>query len=368
MKPDFAEIAKHFCFCGSLHRVEPLRSGHINDSYAAWFQGPGAEPHRYLLQRINHHVFRSPERLMQNIEQVSEHIRNKVLTSGGDPDREALTLVRTTDGGVLHRAPGNEYWRAALFVEGAQTYDKARDLDQVYHAARAFGQFQRMVIDFPAEQLHETIPNFHHTPKRFEAFIQAVQRDARNRVGSVQSEIEFVEQRATETSILVDGLEAGLLPQRVTHNDTKFNNVMIDDATGEGVCVIDLDTVMPGLSLYDFGDAVRSGANNAAEDERDLSLVTIDLEIFEHLVAGYLDAAGEFLTAAEIDHLPFSAKLMTLECGMRFLTDHLDGDRYFRIHRPGHNLDRCRTQFKLVRDLEANLEALEAIVERHRPR
>jgi hypothetical protein len=368
MTPDFAEVTSRFCFRGDLIGVEALRSGHINDSYAAVFRVPGEEPHRYLLQRINHHVFRSPERLMQNMVNVTEHVRNKVLSAGGDPDREALTLVRTVDDGILHRTPGGEYWRAALFIEGAQTYDSARDLDQVYHAARAFGQFQRMVSDYPPQQLHETIPDFHHTPKRYEALAQAVRRDTRNRVQAVQAEIRFVEARAGDCSVLVDALEARILPQRVTHNDCKFNNVMIDDVTGEGVCVIDLDTVMPGLSLYDFGDAVRSGANSAAEDERDLSLVTIDLEIFERLVAGYLDATGENLASAEIDHLAFSAKLMTLECGMRFLTDYLDGDRYFRIHRPDHNLDRCRTQFKMVRDMEAKQSAMEAIVERHRPR
>ena len=371
MNPDFAQITNHFCFRGDLYHVERVHSGHINDSYAAVFRapdkGPGEEPHRYLLQRINHHVFRSPERLMRNIEGVSGHVRDKVLAAGGNPDREALTLVRTVDGGVLHRTPGGEYWRAALFVEGAQTYDSASSLEQVYSAARAFGTFQRMVSDYPAEQLYETIPDFHNTPKRFEAFVQAVRRDDQNRARGVRAEIRFVEQRAAETAILIDALEAGTLPQRVTHNDTKFNNVMIDDATGVGICVIDLDTVMPGLSLYDIGDAVRSGANSAAEDERDLSLVTIDLEVFGHLVAGYLDAAGEFLTGVEIDYLPFSAKLMTLECGMRFLTDYLEGDRYFRIHRPEHNLDRCRTQFKMVRDMEAKQGAMEAIVERYRP-
>ena len=368
MNPDFVEIASHFFFHGDLYKVEPLHSGHINDSYAAVFRTPGNEPHRYLLQRINHHVFHSPERLMQNIEGITEHVRNKVRAAGGDPDREALTLVRTVHGSVLHRTPGGEYWRAALFVEGAQTYESARSLDQVYSAAQAFGNFQTMVSDFPAEQLHETIPDFHHTPKRFEALVQAVQRDTRNRAHSVQAEIQFVEQRAAETTVLIDSLEAGTLPRRVTHNDTKFNNVMIDDETGLGICVIDLDTVMPGLSLYDFGDAVRSAANTAAEDERDLSLVTVDLDIFEHLTAGYLDAAGEFLTTAEIETLAFSARLMTFECGMRFLTDHLDGDRYFRIHRPDHNLDRCRTQFKMVRGFEAKRGAMERIVERHRPR
>lgn len=368
MRPDFTEIASHFLFRGDLIGVERLRSGHIHDSYATVFRTPGAEPHRYLLQRINQHVFRSPERLMRNIEGITEHVRNKVLLAGGDPDREAFTLVRTVEDRALLRTPSSEYWRAALFVEGAQTYDNARNLAQVYSAARAFGVFQEMVSDYPAEQLYETIPDFHHTPKRFEAFAQSVGRDAKNRARAVQAEIEFIEQRVAEIGVLVDALEEGILPQRVSHNDCKLNNVMIDDATGEGICVIDLDTVMPGLSLYDFGDLVRSAANSAAEDEQDLSLVAFDLEVFEHLVAGYLDAAKGFLTAAEIDYLPLSAKLMTLECGMRFLADHLDGDRYFRIHRPDHNLDRCRTQFKMVRDMEASLGAMEAAVERHRSR
>jgi Ser/Thr protein kinase RdoA (MazF antagonist) len=231
--------------------------------------------------------------------------------------------------------------------------------------AQAFGGFQRLLSDFPDEQLHHTIPDFHHTPKRFSAFVQAVQRDVMNRAHSVRKEIEFVEQRADETSTLIDLLDKGLLPQRVTHNDTKFNNVMIDDETGQGVCVIDLDTVMPGLSLYDFGDAVRSGANTAAEDEPNLTQVAINLDIFERFVAGYLGATRDFLTPLEIVHLPFSARLMTLECGMRFLNDHLNGDLYFRIQRENHNLDRCRTQFKMVQDMEARFEEMVRIVERY---
>lgn len=303
---------------------------------------------------------------MQNIEGITRHIRNKVVAAGGDPDREALTLVRTVDGGVLHRSPGGEYWRAALFVEGAQTYDSARSLQQVYSAGQAFGKFQRLVSDFPAEQLHETIPDFHHTPKRLRALIQAVECDVENRARSVQAEIEFAMHRTDETSVLQGLLDAGRLPLRVTHNDTKFNNVLIDDDTGVAICVIDLDTVMPGLSLYDFGDAVRFGANPAAEDERDLSRVTIDLEIFDCLTKGYLDAAGAFLTPLELEYLSFSARLMTLECGMRFLTDHLNGDIYFRIRRPNHNLDRCRAQFKLLRDMEARFDEMVRIVETHR--
>ena len=362
---DLATLASCFQFEGHFLQAEPLPSGHINDSYAASFHLPGGSPRRYLLQRINHHVFRTPEKLMQNIEAITAHLRAKIVSSGGDPERETLTLIPTLDGGVLHRPSGGHYWRAAIFIEGARTYDIVESLDHVYSAGRAFGNFQRLLGDFPAGQLHETIPDFHHTPKRFAAFVKAVERDVANRASSVQAEIAFVEQRAADMPILVDLLAQGQLPLRVTHNDTKFNNVMIDDRTGEGICVIDLDTVMPGLSLYDFGDAIRSGANSAAEDERNVSQVTLDLDIFDHFAAGYLHTARGFLTALEIEYLPFSARLMTLECGMRFLTDHLNGDVYFRIHHSNHNLDRCRAQFKMVRDMEARFDEMVRIVRSH---
>ncbi len=366
LNSNLVSIVQHFHFDGDFSHAEPIPSGHINDSYAAWFRRADGQAHRYLLQRINHHVFRSPEKLMENIEGVTSHLRNKILASGGNPQRETLTLIPTRDGGTLHRTPGGDYWRAAVFIEGAQTYEIARDLEQVYCVAKAFGRFQRWVSDLPAERLHETIPDFHHTGKRFAAFVRAVERDVASRAHTVRAEIEFVEHRAGEVSILVDLLERGRLPQRVTHNDTKFNNVMIDDRTGQGICVIDLDTVMPGLSLYDFGDSVRSGANPAAEDERDLSQVTVDLGIFDRLAAGYLEAARDFLTPLEIDLLPFSAKLMTFECGMRFLTDYLNGDVYFRVRRPDHNLDRCRTQLKMVADMEERFDEMVRIIERYR--
>lgn len=368
MAHDIAQVVKHFQFEGKYLTAEPLPSGHINDSYAAWFRGADGRPHRYLLQRINHYVFRSPERLMQNIEAITTHLRKRILDLGGDPNRETLNLIPTLDNDYLFCTPSGDYWRSAIFIEGAQTVDTAESLDQVLCAARAFGKFQRLVSDFPAGQLHETIPDFHHTPKRLKAFVQAVERDQENRALSVKPEIEFVERRSAETSLLVDLLECGQVPERVTHNDTKLNNVMFDDKTGEGICVIDLDTVMPGLSLYDFGDAVRSGANSAAEDEPNLDLVDFDLDTFDRFAAGYLETTGEFLTPLEIEYLPFSAKLMTLECGLRFLTDHLNGDVYFRIHRTGHNLDRCRTQFKMVQQMEERYDTMLEIVQNYRQR
>jgi Ser/Thr protein kinase RdoA (MazF antagonist) len=366
MRPDFAAIVGHFQFEGDFLDVSPCGFGHINDTCAARFRKTSGAVHRYILQRINRNVFKHPEELMHNVEKVTAHLREKIVAAGGDPDRETLNLVPTVDGKTFYKTHDGKYWRAYIFIEGAQTYQVVEDLDHVYNAAKAFGSFQELLGDLPAGQIYETIPNFHHTRKRFEAFIEAVGRDAKNRAQFARAGIEFAEQRAEETLVLVDLLERGKLPERVTHNDTKLNNVMIDDETGEGICVIDLDTVMPGLSLYDFGDCVRSGANMAGEDERDLSRVRVDLEVFDCLAHGYLDAARDFLTPLEIDYLPFSAKLMTLECGMRFLTDYLEGDVYFKIHRENHNLDRSRAQFRIVSDVEEKLNQMERIVEKYR--
>ena len=366
MKPDFENVVRHFQFKGDFREADPYGFGHINDTYAAWFRKADGVAHRYLLQRINHDVFKQPEELMQNIEGVTVHLSKKVVASGGNPERETLNLIPTVDGGSFYRSPGGNYWRAYIFIEEAKTYEVVESLDHVYNAANAFGRFQRLLADFPADHLFETIPGFHHTRKRFDAFVRAVERDVKNRAHTVRPEIEFVEMRAEDASVLVDLLAEGNLPQRVTHNDTKFNNVMIDDDTGEGICVIDLDTVMPGLALYDFGDSVRTGAALAAEDERDLSKVGIALDAFDRLAHGYLDAARTFLTPLEFDCLAFSAKLMTFECGMRFLADHLNGDIYFKVHRKNHNLDRCRTQFKMVRDMEEQSDLMTNIVDRYR--
>jgi hypothetical protein len=365
MKPDFTEIVKHFRFEGDFVGADPYGFGHINDTYATRFDVDGTV-RRYILQRINHGVFKDPERLMENVAAVTAHLGQKILAAGGDPERETLNLIPTTDGGTYYRTAEGDYWRGYIFIEGAQTYEVAENLDHIYNAARAFSRFQQMLSDFPAGQLYETIPDFHHTAKRFQAFVEAVERDVKGRASSARAEIEFVEKRVGDTSVLVELLAQGKLPERVTHNDTKFNNVMIDDETGEGVCVIDLDTVMPGLALYDFGDLVRSGTNPAAEDERDIAKVCMDLTIFDRVAQGYLDAAREFLTPVEVDFLPFSAKLMTFENGMRFLTDHLNGDVYFRIHRENHNLDRCRTQFKMVADMEEKYDQMMRIVNNYR--
>jgi hypothetical protein len=366
MQPDLVAIAGHFQFEGRFVDSFPHPAGgHINDTYVVCYQA-GDVTRQYILQRINHQVFNHPEQVMQNIEAVTAHLRQKIAAYGGDPARETLNLIAATQGGTLHQAPDGNYWRAYLNIENARTYNVAESLDQVYQAARAFGNFMSLLSDFPADQLHETIPNFHHTPKRFEALKEAVERDVVGRAGAVAAEIDFAMQRADKVAVLIDLLERGELPARITHNDTKLNNVMIDDLTGEGVCVIDLDTVMPGLSLYDFGDAIRAGANPAAEDEQDLSKVVFDLPVFDRYTQGYLSATRGSLTPTELDYLPFSAILMTYECGIRFLADHLQGDTYFKIHREGQNLDRCRTQFKLVADMEEAYEQMVAIVDAYR--
>ncbi len=365
MKPNFQEIIRHFKFEGEFSSASPYGEGHINDTYLAVFEENGAI-HQYILQRINHNIFLNPEGLMHNIEVVTSHLSRKIKTNGGDPRRETLTLIPTVDGNSYLRTEEGNYWRGYLFINDAHTFEVVENLDHVYHAAVAFGNFQNLLSDYPSEQLVETMPDFHNTRVRFDTFIEAVESDDLNRARSAKPEIDFVMQRAKDTSVLVDKRERGELPEWITHNDTKFNNVMIDNKTGEGVCVIDLDTVMPGLSLFDFGDAIRSLANPAAEDERDLSLVQFDLEIFDMYTKGYLEVVGDVLTPAEIRHLPFSAVLMTLESGMRFLTDHLQGDEYFKIHRENQNLDRCRTQFKMVEDMELRYDQMAGIVDKYR--
>ena len=368
MRPvnDLAEICRQFRFEGSLMESLPVEFGHINDTFLLQFINSHGKTRRYILQRINQVVFRKPEELMQNIERVTGHLHKKILAAGGDPQRETLNLVPTLEGKSYFHDSIGDYWRAYLYIEGARTYEIAESPQQVYHAAWAFGNFQRLLADFPASELHETIPNFHHTPRRFKAFLEALQRDPCQRAGKVQEEIQFVLDRKSNTPVLVDLIAQNQLPLRVTHNDTKFNNVMIDDQTGESICIIDLDTVMPGSALYDFGDAVRSAAALSAEDEPDTSRAGISLRVFDRLAHGYLNAARDFLTGLEIQYLAFAAQLITLEQAIRFLMDFLNGDVYYKIHRPEQNLDRARTQIKMVADMEGKSEQLEGIIAKYR--
>jgi hypothetical protein len=362
--PDLEAICRAFAVEGRWISSCPIPSGHINDTYCSEFEAAGRGV-RYVNQRINHLVFREPEKLMENIERVTRFAREQIIGAGGDPMRETLNIVPARDGKPFHRTPEGNYWRMFHYIGGARTYDRVDDLRHVYSASRAFGGFQRMLSRLPGGRLHETIPDFHHTRKRFEAFRTALAKDIAHRAAGVKPEVAFVLEREKDPGVVVDGLAAGRIPERVTHNDTKLNNVMIDDRTGEGICVIDLDTVMPGSVLYDFGDSVRLGAATAAEDEPDLAKVGFDLRLFDRLAAGYLDAARDFLVDEESRLLAFSAKLLTLECGIRFLTDHLNGDVYFKIHRPGHNLDRCRTQFKMVAEMERMMDEMRAVVNKY---
>jgi Ser/Thr protein kinase RdoA (MazF antagonist) len=358
---EIAAIAASFAIQGDFVDGAPYGSGHINDTYAINYKQAGS-PLRYILQRINHNVFKQPELLQANIEKVTRHLANK-LGAHSDASRRRLSLVPTHDGDSYSLDSQGNYWRVYLFIEGATTYDQIKSSDQAYQAARAFGQFVNDLSDIP-ERLEETIPDFHNTPARFRVLQQAIADDAHNRAADVKPEIDYVLAQEGIVARLVDLNEAGLIPERVTHNDTKLNNVMIDDETGEGICVIDLDTCMPGLSLYDFGDMVRTAARPTAEDEQDLDKVVADLKMFEALARGYIETLGPNMSPDERANLAFSAQLITLEIGIRFLTDYLQGDVYFKTHRPGHNIDRCRTQFKMAQEFERNMDRMNDFVER----
>lgn len=358
-------LVENFKFEGKLVEFSCHVCGHINETFILNFKKDDETACKYILQKINSDVFKSPEKLMENIKNVTTHISNKVLLANGDPFRETINIIPTIDNKTFYKSIEGDYWRALVFIEGAKTYQMVEKPEHLYTTGKAIGRFQRQLADFPVELLHETIPDFHNTKKRYETFLEAVKADSIGRVSTVNPEIDFVISRGEETKVLVNMLKEGKLTLRVTHNDTKFNNIMIDNITGEGIAVIDLDTVMPGLSLYDFGDSIRSGATTALEDEADLSKVSFDLNLFEHFTKGYIEEVKDSLTEVEIEYLPFSAKLITLELGMRFLMDHINGDKYFKIHRENHNLERARNQFKLVADMEEHMEEMKKIIKKY---
>ncbi len=338
--------------------VKPLLSGHINSTFVAGDQ-PGD---RYILQRINRFVFPSPSDIMENIGGVTEFLREKILARGGDPARETLSIRPAGSGAPLYIDGAGEPWRCMPYIEGATSHETPENLSMLEEAGWAFGNFQRMLSDYPAHTLHEIIPDFHNTPARFRQLLEAVKNDKAGRVGQVQGELAFAYKREQECARLTGLLEKGELPLRVTHNDTKMSNILLDDETGKAVCVIDLDTVMPGLCAFDFGDSIRAGAATAAEDETDLSKVRFDLARYGAYAKGFLSAAGDALTPQELETLPDGAILMTLEVGLRFLADYLNGDVYFRTAYPQHNLDRARNQFKLVEEMEAAREDMGRII------
>ena len=356
------QVAAGFAVRGELVTTELFGRGHIHDSYALRYQD-GNSIVRYLLQRVNETVFRRPELVMANIERVTEHVRAHLLASGAaDADRRTLRLIRTHEGKSFHIADDGSYWRLYPFIEGTYVRESVETPAQAEQAGRAYGEFQRLLSDLGGPRLHETIPDFHNTPLRFEALERAIATDPCQRVSKAEAEIDLARRHRQLAGVLLDLHRGGEIPERVVHNDAKLSNVLFDSTTGEALCVVDLDTVMPGLSLYDFGDMVRSMTSRSAEDETDLAKVLLDLPLFEALARGYLQTAGEFLTPAERRHLVTAGKLITLEQGVRFLTDFLEGDVYYRTARPGHNLDRCRTQFKLLKSLERNEAQLNRIL------
>ena len=359
-QPDCRAVVAGFDIWGDYIEAIPYGTGHINDTFQAAVSQAGTTVH-YTLQRINTRVFRDPEGLMENVRRVTAHSQAGLRASGApDASRRSLSLVPTLEGGVLFRDADGGAWRCYRFIEKCSTCDVVDSPRKAYEAARAFARFQGLLADLPGGRLNETIPDFHHTPKRYAALHAALQADVKGRAAEAQPEIERALEMETEAGRLVDMMAAGEIPERATHNDTKINNVLLDDATGEGLCVIDLDTLMPGSALYDFGDMVRSATLNIAEDSTDYQKAFCRRDIFEALAKGFLEGA-DFLNDAERANMAFSGRLMTLECGVRFLTDFLQGDVYFKVRRPGHNLDRCRTQLALaasIRDQEKELQAI----------
>jgi aminoglycoside phosphotransferase (APT) family kinase protein len=362
MDYNISEIFGNFQAKGTFVQAGAYGSGHINDTFAVTCDLDG-EKVRYIIQRINHNVFKNPAELMDNVARVTTHIRKKLESQGfTDVDRKVLTLIPTVDGKSHYVDPAGNHWRLYIFVEGVSTYDVMENLDQAYQAAKTLGEFQEMLVDLPGPQLFDTIPDFHNGQKRFAAFEEAVKADVCDRAKDAADEIKFLQENSWVFDVLPNLVNQGEIPMRITHNDTKINNVMIDDETNEGICVIDLDTVMPGLALYDFGDIMRTTLTPTEEDETDLSKVGMEMPRFEAILRGYLTTAAKFLNPTEVKHLVFSGKMITLMIGTRFLTDHLAGDTYFKVHRENHNLDRARTQFKLVQSITENEEQMMKLV------
>lgn len=358
------DISRQFQIYGQILHAETCKIGHINETYSATYNQGGAKV-RYIHQKLNTSVFKNPEAVMKNVMRVTTHVRQK-LEEKNSPDltRRALIVVPTRNGDAFYRNGEGECWRTFLFIEGTQSFEAVQSTSQAFQAGRAFGEFQSLLVDLPGGRLEETIPDFHNTRKRFAAFQKALAADHFNRAQKAGPEIAYALKNEALSDLVLKAMSKGKIPERITHNDTKFNNVMLDVASGEAMCVVDLDTVMPGSVLYDFGDMVRTTTSPTLEDEQDLSKVKIQMPMFKKLTEGYWSGAGEFLTKTEKSLLALSGKLITFELGLRFLTDYLGGDTYFRIHRPDHNLDRTRTQFKLVDSIAQQEEAMRTFVDR----
>ena len=357
--PRLLDISREFQIHGEILHAEPCKVGHINETYTATYDQGGTRV-RYIHQRINHEVFKDPAGVMDNLMRVTTHLRRKLAKAGvKDLTRRALTVVPTHDGASFHKTREGEYWRTFVFIERVRTFEAVETVAQAFEAGRAFGEFQSLLVDLPGKRLAETIPHFHNTRKRFDAMLAAVSADKANRAAAAKPEIEWALRQEQTVDIVLNALAKKRIPERITHNDTKFNNVMLDVDTRKAMCVVDLDTVMPGTPLYDFGDMVRTTTSPTMEDELDLSQVRMQMPMFKALARGYLGTAGKFLTRNERALIAFSGKLITFTIGLRFLTDFLTGDTYFRVHRAQHNLDRCRTQFRLVESIAKQEEAMQ---------
>ncbi len=363
---DIIKIMEGFVTEGVTIHYEPFGNGHINNTKLVTNRREDGTEVQYVLQGINKNVFKNPPMLMENYVGVTSYIRREIEKAGGDPLRETLNAIPAKDGKPYVLDEEGEYWRLLVYVTDSMSYDKVEKPEQFYESAVSFGNFQYTLRDYPAATLHETIVNFHNTPDRYRQLMEAVDNDVKGRLAEVTAEVEFAKARREFAGTLERAHAEGRLPLRVTHNDTKLNNILFDTKTGKPLCVVDLDTIMPGYSVNDFGDSIRFGATTALEDETDLSLVNFDISLYELYVKGFIEGAKGGLTDTELDLLPIGAIMMTFECGMRFLADYLNGDTYFRIHREKHNLDRCRNQFKLVSDMEKHLDEMKAIVNKYR--
>ena len=362
---DLEDALYAFGFGPQCSYVKPFGEGHINETYAVYMPTDKGEEFAYILQRVNNNVFKDPAGVMENIFGVTEYLRNVVREEGGDPDRETLSCIKTKNGCTFFEDSEGQPWRSYHYIPNSVCYQLVEDPEQFYQSGASFGHFLKQLGSYPAASLKETIPDFHNTVKRFENFEIALKRDIKNRSVTCKPEIQFVLERKEDCKVLVEQQENGTLPIRVTHNDTKLNNILFDADTGKGLCIIDLDTIMPGLAANDFGDSIRFGAATAEEDEKDLSKMHFDISLYELYAKGYLEETRDVLTPEEAASLAWGARLMTFECGMRFLTDYLQGDTYFKTAYPEHNLVRARTQFRLVDEMEQQFDKMIEIVAKY---
>ena len=351
-----------FQLSGRYSDVQELHSGNINNTYHLQYK-EGNKVHNYTLQRVNGYVFKRPDVVTENIRLVTDHVKRSLIDDGIDPDRRVLELIPTRRGELIYQDEMGSYWRVYRFIENATAYDVVEKPEHFYEAGRGFGEFQRRLIDFPASEIVDTIPDFHNTTRRFCTFVESLTLDRAGRVADLEEEIEFFFERRRMMSEIVKRLKLGELPLRVTHNDTKINNVMIDNETEKALCIIDLDTVMAGSALYDYGDAIRYGASTAIEDEPDVSKIALDMEKFKAFTRGFVEETNGFLTQKELKLLPLGVKVITCELAMRFLTDYMDGDLYFKVRSPYHNLIRTHAQMKLLQDIEAKYYEMQAFID-----